>query len=627
MSTFGNHPASQAGHLRRVALGLVVGNLVVLAILLATVAFALLRSREAYAARGLQTAENLTRTLSLSVAADVKQIDNALLSVNQQLDRLDVASEAGMRDALRVVAEQRSMVPQVTAIRFADAQGRVLNAGETTSQSVADRDYFEAARRAPDRLIFSEPLQGRISKKWGVVLARARMGADGRFLGVVYSNLSAEHLDTIFDDVSLGPHAAVALRSASLRLIARYVPGATDPNAGLGTALVSREFRDALSASPDRGSYVSRTIVDGIERTNAYLKVGGYPLVLLVGLGTSDFFAPWRTQAFEMTGLAASLEIVLVWLSLWIYRQQATQARSHDEISHLAAEREALLDNELVGMLKLDGGAETWHNKALATLFGYEPGELSGQPSRILCVDDESYARIGQAYAALGQYGHFRTQIQMRRKDGGLVWVDLNGARLADAESLWLMLDISRIKESEVQARHLARHDALTGLANRVELVEQLARRLVDPARHGRQVAVCYIDLDGFKAVNDSHGHDAGDRLLKEAAQRISLAVRADDFVARLGGDEFVAVLCDLTDGAQVAEVLQRMLASLAVPIAIRHGQTADIGASIGVALSPGDGEQADELLRVADAAMYAAKRAGKNRFVIGDSSSRGTAA
>ena len=272
-------------------------------------------------------------------------------------------------------------------------------------------------------------------------------------------------------------------------------------------------------------------------------------------------------------------------------------------------------------------GTETWHNKALATLFGYEPGELSGQSSRILYDDDESYARVDHACAALAEYGHFRTQIQMRRKDGDLVWVDLNGAKLGNAESLWLMLDISRIKESEVRARHLSRHDALTGLANRVELVEQLTHRLADPQRQGRQLAVCYIDLDGFKAVNDSHGHDAGDRLQKEAAKRISLAVRADDVVARLGGDEFAAVLCDLADGAQVAEVLQRLLDSLAVPIAIRHGQAAVIGASIGVALSPANGDRADELLRVADAAMYAAKRAGKNRFVIGDSSSRGTAA
>ena len=300
----GNHSASEAGSLRRVALALIVGNLVVLAILLATVGFALLRSREAYAARAQQTAENLTRTLSLSVAADVKQIDNALLSVSQELGRLDLASEAGMRDALRVVAEQRSLVPQVTAIRFTDAQGRVLNAGELTTRSVVDRDYFEAARRAPGRLVFSEPLLGRASKKWGVVLARARTDADGHFLGVVYSNLGTEHLDTIFDDVSLGPKAAVALRSASLQLIARYAPGASDPNAGLGTAVVSNEFRAAYKAKADRGTFVSRTAVDGIERTNAYLRVEGYPLLLLVGLATGDFYAPWRTQAFEMTGLA-----------------------------------------------------------------------------------------------------------------------------------------------------------------------------------------------------------------------------------------------------------------------------------------------------------------------------------
>jgi diguanylate cyclase (GGDEF)-like protein/PAS domain S-box-containing protein len=604
---------------RRVAVALVAGNLAVLVILLVTIAFALLRSREAYAERGQLTAENLARTLSMSVAADVKQIDNALLSVTRQLSRADVASASGSREASQLVAEQRSLVPQVDAIRLTDTLGNVLNADDHSTRSIVDRDYFEAARRTPDRLVLSEPLQGRSSGKWGFVLARARTDADGRFLGIVYSNLTAEHLVDMFDDVSLGSHGAVTLRSGSLRLIARYTPGAADSNAGLGTATVSKEFQRAFDARPDGGAFISRTAVDGIERTNAYTRVHGYPLTLLVGLGTSDFYTPWKRQALEMTGLAVSLELVLLWLSLWIYRQQVKQARSHYEISHLAAEREALLDNDLVGMVKLDGRTETWHNKALATLFGYGPGELTGQPSRVLYADDESYALIGNAYAELALFGHHRSQIRMRRKDGRLIWIDLNGAKLPDGESLWLMLDISRVKESEAQARHLARHDSLTGLANRVELVEQIGRKLVEAEGHGRQLAVCYVDLDGFKAVNDRYGHDAGDRLLQEAAKRISLAVRSGDLVARLGGDEFAVVLCDLPNEAAVAAMLQRLLDSLAEPIAVRHGQTAVIGASIGVALSPGYGHEPGEMLSAADAAMYAAKRAGKNRFVIGD--------
>ena len=619
-STVKNLLASKTRSVRRVTLALIASNLAVLVILLVTIAFALVRSREAYAARGQLTTENLARTLSLSVAADVKQIDNALLSVNQELRRLDVGSGPGLREALQLAAEQHSLVPQVDAIRLTDAHGNVLDGDGRGTRSIADRDYFEAARRAPNQLVFSEPLQGRSSKKWGFVLARARTDADGRFLGIVYSNFTSEHLVAMFDDVSLGPQGAVALRSASLRLVARYTPGATTTNAGLGTATVSKEFQRAFDARPAGGSFISHTAVDGIERINAYLRVHDYPLILLVGLGTSDFYKQWRSEAVEMTALAVSLELVLLWLSLWIHRQQVKQARSHEEISRLAAEREALLENDLVGMVKLKGRTETWHNKALATLFGYGPGELAGQLSRILSADDESYALIGNAYAELALYGHHRSQIQMRRKDGSLVWIDLSGAKLPDGESLWLMLDISRVKESEVQARHLARHDSLTGLANRVELVEQIAQQLRDPGAQGRQLAVCYIDLDGFKAVNDRYGHDAGDRLLKEAANRISLAVRAGDLVARLGGDEFAVVLFDLPDETEVAAVLQRLLDSLAEPVAIRHGQAAVIGASIGVAFSPGYGDRLDEMLSAADAAMYAAKQAGKNRFVFCDS-------
>ena len=131
------------------------------------------------------------------MAADVKQIDNALLSVNQELRRLDIASEPGMREALQLVAEQRSLVPQVDAIRLTDAQGNVLDADGRRTRSIGDRDYFEAARRSPNQLVLSAPLQGRSSKKWEFVLARARTDADGRFLGIVYSNFTAEHLVAI----------------------------------------------------------------------------------------------------------------------------------------------------------------------------------------------------------------------------------------------------------------------------------------------------------------------------------------------------------------------------------------------------------------------------------------------
>ena len=607
---------SQSRKLKRFRRALVLANVGGFVVLLATVVFALVESHEALTLRGQETAANLARTIGLNVSAEFKQIDNALLTVAFQVKRSDHTGVDEQHAVARIVDEQRMLVPQVDYIRLTDAQGTVLNAGAQNALSVGDRDYFQAARSLPPQLVISEPLQGRITKRWGIVLARARTDDEGGFVGVAYSNLYSDRLVSVFDDVALGAHGAVTLRTASLHLVARHSPGATEPNLGVGTSNVSAEFRRALDSNAERGTFKSRAVVDGIERINAFQRVPGYPLVLLVGLATDEFYVPWRKEAVEMGALALALEVGLVWLSAWIYRQQRQQARSHDEIARLAAEGTAMLDNELVGMAKLRGTHEVWHNPALATLFGYRPGELTGAPARLLYADDESYARTLRDFLALSEREHLRTQLRMVRKDGRQLWIDVSSAKLPGGESLWFLLDISRAKASEEEARHQSRHDALTGLPNRVVLRDELRDRLAALASQ-EHVAVCYIDLDGFKAVNDEHGHQAGDRLLKVAAQRMQGVLRQGDMIARLGGDKFVAVLCRLRETAEAVAVVQRLLDELVAPIAVRDGAHAVVSASIGVVWCGDAQGSVDGLLQRADEQMYEAKRQGKNRFSL----------
>ena len=181
--------------------------------------------------------------------------------------------------------------------------------------------------------------------------------------------------------------------------------------------------------------------------------------------------------------------------------------------------------------------------------------------------------------------------------------------------------DITRQKESERQLEHIAHYDMLTGLPNRVLLADRLHQAMVQARRRNQLLAVAYLDLDGFKAVNDRHGHDAGDELLTVLAGRMKHALREGDTLARLGGDEFVAVLLDLPDAGASVQVLTRLLDAAAEP-----AQVADlilrVSASVGVTFYPQAEEvDADLLLRQADQAMYQAKLAGRNRFQIFDSS------
>ncbi len=173
--------------------------------------------------------------------------------------------------------------------------------------------------------------------------------------------------------------------------------------------------------------------------------------------------------------------------------------------------------------------------------------------------------------------------------------------------------DVTELKRSELALRGLVNVDALTGLPNRRALHEQLERTISAARRRSRRIALAYLDLDGFKPVNDLYGHDAGDALLVQVAERIGGELRAGDLVARLGGDEFCIMLSEVEGGVAVGQVLQRVLAAINQPVPIGEGRSATVSASIGVAMFPADGEEIPALLRTADRAMYLAKSRGKN--------------
>jgi diguanylate cyclase (GGDEF)-like protein/PAS domain S-box-containing protein len=174
--------------------------------------------------------------------------------------------------------------------------------------------------------------------------------------------------------------------------------------------------------------------------------------------------------------------------------------------------------------------------------------------------------------------------------------------------------DITERKRAEEQLRHLANFDPLTQLPNRILLSDRLRIATGRARRTGKLLAVCYLDLDGFKPINDDHGHATGDRLLVEVANRLNGVLRADDSVGRLGGDEFVLLLGDLDDEEQCRLALARVLEALARPFRI-GGLSLTLSASIGVTLYPSDATDSDTLLRHADQAMYEAKEAGRNRY------------
>jgi diguanylate cyclase (GGDEF)-like protein/PAS domain S-box-containing protein len=319
----------------------------------------------------------------------------------------------------------------------------------------------------------------------------------------------------------------------------------------------------------------------------------------------------------ELSHLSSALQSMTVRLEQMVDERTAQLNAANHELRVLGEEQSAMLDNELVGIVRLNmtGRVAVWANRAMAKIFGYTMEELSGQPARMLYSDEASYQRVGtEAKAAFESGIDYITRVQMRRKDGTPIWIHLQGSPLRErpGESMWMMTDVTSQHRYQEQVEHIAFHDALTGLPNRLLLADRVHQAVAASQRSGQMCAIAFIGLDGFKAVNDAHGHEAGDHLLKEVAGRAVSAVRAGDTVARLGGDEFVAVVSSVSNRDQCDTILARMLEAIERPIELPGGAQVSVSASIGVALSSEHGGKPAALLASADAAMYTAKHAGK---------------
>lgn len=263
-------------------------------------------------------------------------------------------------------------------------------------------------------------------------------------------------------------------------------------------------------------------------------------------------------------------------------------------------------------------------NDAFLHITGHERTAMVGQDLRNLNSVDDDPNFYDTLWRELQEHGKWSGENWKVRKDGGRYAETLTISSILDENGIpqhhiVLVSDITGIKDHQRQLENLAHFDALTGLPNRVLLADRLRTAMARAQRHNKQLAVAYIDLDGFKAVNDTHGHEAGDDLLIALSTRMQEVLREVDTLSRLGGDEFVAVLTDLEDPNRCTQILDRILATVGLPVDL-DGISPRVSASIGVTFFPQpENVEADQLMRQADQAMYQAKLTGKNRYHMFD--------
>ncbi len=292
-----------------------------------------------------------------------------------------------------------------------------------------------------------------------------------------------------------------------------------------------------------------------------------------------------------------------------------------DELRTASARTQMILDNMSDGVITLDAEGRIGSlNRAASAIFGYAPEEVVGRGVSVLMADSVAVASGGRGEAILNAGSSAPRELQGRRQDGTLFPMSLSLSRSEQDDAvafIGVVRDITQQRADMEEIRRLAFSDLLTGLPNRRLLMDRLRLAVATSTRNGQHAALMLLDLDNFKLLNDTAGHDVGDILLQQVADRLLHSVRECDSVARLGGDEFVVLLEGLhaqgpEAGAQAEHVAEKILSAFKAPFRLRD-QTHESTTSIGIVVFHGDGESLDDLMKKADLAMYQAKAAGRN--------------
>ena len=344
-----------------------------------------------------------------------------------------------------------------------------------------------------------------------------------------------------------------------------------------------------------------------------------------------------ETHDFELEAITARGRRIWVHcrgMSNWQNGILLSRTSVIQDITEAKFARKALLESESRWKLALEStgdGVWDWHipsnveffSRRLIEMYGFTEGELSNRPSALdqrTHPDDRAQMEIDRAAHFNGSTPTYLNEHRVQCKDGQWKWVLSRGMVISrDAAGKPLRMigthtDITERKNAEALVRHQAYFDTLTGLPNRRMLRDRLEQEIRKCRRDAQQLAILFIDLDHFKEVNDTLGHDRGDQLLIEAARRLKECVRESDTVARMGGDEFTVILTDITHSDQLQPVLQKLLHSMDAVFQLGVEQVF-VTASIGITLYPMDGTEIEDLYKNADQALYVAKDEGRNRF------------
>ena len=608
--------------------------------------------------------------MRLIAALAGSRLDNHLSDATQLLSTLAATLPVEATDIERNDTVLRRLAPQfpvnILNVSLWAIDGTNIGSSEPATAgarlNAADRAFFIAALREPG-FASEAPLRLHKGGEWTAVFA-LRIVREARTIGVVSVATGLQTLPRLLDpDESLPPGGVITLIDSDGRIVGRSL----EPERWIGRAgpmdrtQLLRRLDESLGSAESVG-------VDGITRIAGFARSRTIPWLVYVGIPADAALASTNLNTRESLALGVAMLVVGLILAAWVasriaqpLRQLSTDARLLGEgrlehrsqvrtggeiglLAHTLNRMAAALQERTAAArrseerltLALEGsdqslfdwdiaGNRIYYSARASTLRGGSDQAMEATPEAMRAFvhpDDLAGLLANMKDALAGKAPIYEAVFRVRHNDGRWFWVRSRGRvveRDATGRALRLVgtdYDITQHKAAEDQLRERAEFDALTGLPNRALFNDRLSSAIERARRSGKTMALLFLDIDHLKGVNDSHGHGAGDELLRIAAKRLLAAVRSVDTVARLAGDEFTVILEGLAEPADAEAVAMKLVEAMRPPMRF-GGSIVHVSASVGLALlEPGDSDPAS-LLRRADEALYEAKRAGRDRYAI----------
>jgi diguanylate cyclase (GGDEF)-like protein/PAS domain S-box-containing protein len=581
--------------------------------------------------------EQYVKAMEAHVVNSVQSVDLSLIGFANAIKVLPAKQSRSTATMTYLLSSRESTFNSDYWITFIDPKGDAVATSIGTNVlgvSYADRDYFKVHidNASRGKLFIGEPSIGKVSKKRLFFLSRRVETAKGEFLGVVAAPLNVDRYVKVFENSRFNADISISLVHAGGKVIAR-VPN-FDQAFGRDVRATSL-FANVRNAPS--GTYKTFSVIDNVSRIFSYRIIDGLPLIIVVGSNDAE-----TTRLLQQNYLIAGSGLAILLLlmlsaghfSLRTYARQeerelryrALYSASREMEQQLLANEESmkqaslLFQNSGEGMMVTDAdGLILTVNPAFSVLSGYTEKELLKHHAYELASSRHDKEFFDRIFDDVSGTGLWKGELWHRSKDGEELLVSMVINTVYDEQAkpfryVALMSDITQRKASEEIIWRQANFDVLTGLPNRRRFHEHLRQEMKKTDRSQLPMALVFVDLDHFKEINDTLGHDKGDLLLKEVASRLLGCVRSTDTVARLGGDEFTVILSELRNAGDVVRIAQEILKKMSTPFHLGEN-IAHISSSIGITLYPEDASDAESLIKNADQAMYTAKQQGRNRF------------